>query len=61
MTINHGNHENDQNPNHDQVCAGPCVDKEGEMVCPFVKWQWEEVMMLMFEMVILVMVMVIIL
>ena len=60
MTINHGNHENYQNPNHDQVCAGPCVDKEGEMVCPFVKWQWEEVM-LMFEMMILVMVMVIIL
>ena len=26
-----------------QVCAGPCVDKEGEMVCPFVKWQWDEV------------------
>jgi len=26
----------------DQVCAGPCVDKEGEMVCPFVKWQWDE-------------------
>ena len=26
-----------------QVCAGPCVDKEGEMVCPFVKWQLDEV------------------
>jgi len=26
----------------DEVCAGPCVDREGEMVCPFVKWQWDE-------------------
>jgi len=26
----------------DEVCAGPCVEKEGEMVCPFVKWQWDE-------------------
>jgi len=22
----------------DEVCAGPCVDREGEMVCPFVTW-----------------------
>jgi len=26
----------------DEVCAGPCVDVEGEMVCPFVKWHWHE-------------------
>ena len=28
---------------HNQVCVGPCVEKEGKMNCPFVKWQWDEV------------------
>ena len=51
-------YDNDYNYNHDnferekcnisgQVCAGPCVDVEGEMVCPFVKWQWDEVFVIL--------------
>jgi len=26
----------------DQVCAGPCLEKEGSLVCEYVSWEWNE-------------------
>jgi len=28
--------------NNDQVCAGPCLDTDGDLVCSYVQWQWSE-------------------
>lgn len=26
----------------DEVCAGPCLKKEGSLVCEYVAWEWDE-------------------
>jgi len=28
--------------NNDEVCAGPCLEQDGDLVCSYVDWQWNQ-------------------